>query len=463
MVCGPKGAGKSTFCRMLANALLSKAPTSKREADDIALLDLDPGQPEYSPPGDISLIKLRSHNLGPPFTHPTVFGSDQVIRAHHMGYLSPKDDLQHYYSCAMDLFGHYQQMTTNQGSCPLIINCAGWIQGSGLELLVNLVHSINLTNIVYMSISGPEEVIDVLDKAASRTDIPLHQVNSQATDVPTRTAAELRMMQTLSYFHLNEPELGNLRWNPCPMANTPPLVIHYTGPRQAFLGVMVLGDEQNPKFLNSILEGCVVSITVVETDSAIWLGTDSDDGHESGASGTGNEAVDEGVAQGIDELNGHNRHQHSCLPRTPTGVPYIPAKDHTVEPLSPKLSHCIGHAIIRGIDTEAQAFHLTTPISACQLADAQSHPDCSIVLVRGRLDTPTWAFAEQMNLERERARRRERELDLEEENQSTDIKALAAKQPWASTVEGSRTGSGKIRRIRRDIRYKGQGPVDSSS
>ncbi|KAL2039430.1 hypothetical protein N7G274_007702 [Stereocaulon virgatum] len=463
MVCGPKRAGKSTFCRMLANALLSKPPTATQEADDVALLDLDPGQPEYSPPGDISLLRLRSHNLGPPFTHPTVFGSDQVIRAHHIGYLSPKDDPQHYYSCAIDLFGHYQRMTMDQGSCPLIINCAGWIQGSGLELLVNLVHSTNLTNIVYMSVSGPEEVIDVLNKAASRTGIPLHHVNSQATEIPTRSAADLRMMQTLSYFHLDEPEWGNLRWNPCPMGNTPPLVIHYTGPKQAILGVMVLGDEQNPNFFNSILEGCLVSITVVEIDRATWLDHDSDDGHESDASGTGNEVVDEGVAKRIKERNGHNRHQRSRLPRTPTGIPYIPAKDHTVKPLSPTTSHCIGHAIIRGIDIEAQAFHLTTSVSACQLANAQSHPDRDIVLVRGRLDTPTWAFAEQMNLQRERARRRERELNLEEENLSTDIQALAAKQPWASTVEGSRTGSGKIRRIRRDIRYKGQGPVDSSS
>jgi polynucleotide 5'-hydroxyl-kinase GRC3/NOL9 len=43
-VCGTKGAGKSSFGRLLANALLNWAPR-------VAWLDTDPGQPEFTVPG----------------------------------------------------------------------------------------------------------------------------------------------------------------------------------------------------------------------------------------------------------------------------------------------------------------------------------------------------------------------------------------------------------------------------
>ena len=448
---------------MLANALLLRAPNARREARTVALLDLDPGQPEYSPPGELSLIRLQSYNLGPPFTHPAVSGDDQVIKAHHFGYLSSKDDPQHYYSCALDLFSHYRRMTTNQGSCPLIVNCSGWIQGSGLELLINFMHNLDLTDVIYMSTSGPAEVVDVLKEAATRTNTPLHQLSSQASEVSTRTAADLRMMQTLSYFHLDEPESGNLRWNPYPLVNILPLVVHYAGPRQDILGVMLLGDEQNPEFFDSILEGCVVSITVVEDDSAISLGRIHNDGREEKGLDTGNEPLDEEVAQNIDDLNGDARHEYSSLPRTPTGIPYIPAKHLTVGPLPPTTSYSLGQALIRGIDIQTQAFHLLTPVPAFHLVGTHTYPKRKIVLVRGRLDTPTWAFAEQIDFERERSRRRERDLGIKEENRPLDVKGLAERQPWASVVEGGRTGSGKVRRVRRDIRYKGQVPVDSSN
>ena len=323
-----------------------------------------------------------------------------------------------------------------------------------MELLTNFMHNLDLTDVIYMSTSGPEEVVDVLKEAATRTNTPLHQLSSQASEVSTRTAADLRMMQTLSYFHLDEPESGNLRWNPYPLVNILPLVVHYAGPRQDILGVMLLGDEQNPEFFDSILEGCVVSITVIEDDPAISLERIHDDGSEEKDLDTGNELFDE-VAQSIDDLNGDARHEYSSLPRTPTGIPYIPAKHLTVGPLSPTTSYSLGQALIRGIDIQAQAFHLLMPVPAFHLVGTQTYPKRKIVLVRGRLDTPTWAFAEQIGFERERSRRRERDLGIKEENRPLDVKVLVERQPWASVVEGGRTGSGKVRRIRRDIRYKG--------
>ena len=452
MVCGPKGAGKSTFCRILANAILRKAPVTENrnvpDNDCVAFLDLDPGQPEYSPPGDLSLLRLQSWNLGPPFTHPTP-GLNQLVKAHHFGHISPKDDPTYYYSCALDLLNHYRNMAKNSRSCPLIINSAGWIQGKGLELLSDLIRSIGLTDVVYMSVSGPEDVVDTLQGATSRSDVTFHQLISQSSDFANRTAGDLRMMQTLSYFHMSEPE-GNYhatRWNPWPLTGMAPLVVHYAGPKQAILGVTTFGDapslETLDTFLGSILDGCVVGVVAVDQSfGAITREYD----------GTGVDEQDETMPDHVADTP----NQASIL-RTATEIPYLFSSHHNNSPpLSPDRSLSLGQALIRGIDPKDRTLHLLTPIPATTL---QAHSP-NIVLVRGSLDTPTWAYKENFELEKAKQRVRDRKLDINESSDGEGKRRLAERQPWAGIVDGGRRRSGKVRRMRRDIRYR---PIGEAS
>ena len=465
MVCGPKGAGKSSFCRNISNSLLSKGQVIQGRINKVAFIDLDPGQPELSPPGELSLVLLQSCILGPPFTHPTVCGGNEVIRAHHFGYPYLKENIDHYYRCALDLYNHYQQLARSRGPCPLIVNCSGWIQGSGFEILATLITKLNLTDVIYMSTSGPEEVIDALSEAATQMNTSLHQLSSQASNVATRTAADLRMMQTVSYFHLDEAEGSNLRWNPYPLTSQPPFVVHYADRKQAIHAVMILGDAQNPEFLGSILEGSVVSISVIEAETAFSASSHERDRREAHGNDERQGSFTADAMQDIDDLefDGDPDQKSPTIPRTPEGIPYIPATHHIVGPLSPAHSYSLGQALIRSIDTRAQAFHILTPVPPSRLAELHNHPNRKIVLVRGRLDTPTWAYAEDINYERERARIRERELGSGDEGcGQEDVRQWAAKQPWASVVDGGRSGSGKIRRTRRDIRYRGQQGTEAS-
>ena len=62
VVCGPKGAGKSTFARYLVNATLPHTSV-------VAYLDTDVGQPEFTPSGMVSLHLLTQPILGPAHTH----------------------------------------------------------------------------------------------------------------------------------------------------------------------------------------------------------------------------------------------------------------------------------------------------------------------------------------------------------------------------------------------------------
>lgn len=451
LVCGPKGAGKSTFCRILANALLQKAPaTGNRKVlgnEGVAFLDLDPGQPEYSPPGNLSLLLLQSWNLGPPFTHPTS-GLNQLVRAHHFGHVSAKEDPEYYYRCALDLLDHYRRMARGYRSCPLIINSAGWIQGNGLELLSELIHGMGLTDVVYLSTSGPEDVIDTLQGATSRSDVAFHQLLSQSPDSATRTAGDLRMMQTLSYFHMSEPEgsCHDMRWNPWPLTGVAPLVIHYAGPKQAILAFTILGDSVNIEFLDafleSILDGCMVGVVVVDQDNgAIMPDYDS-------AGGLGqNESLPNHVADSA---------KHASILRTATEIPYIFSSNHTTSPLSPNRSFSLGQGLIRGIDLNNKAIHLLTPIPTSTL---QAHSR-NIVLVRGSLDTPAWAYREDFELEKAKRRVRDRRWDTDEGSDGEDKRRWADRQPWAGIIDGGRRSSAKVRRVRRDIRYR---PVGEAS
>lgn len=502
LVCGPKGSGKSTFCRFIANALCTipslQSHSSSPDITEVGaiFLDLDPGQPEYSPPGEISLLQIRSCTFGAPFTHPIIppTNGSRLIRAHHVGYLSPRHDPQHYLDCALDLVHMYTRQLKTRKTFPLIFNCSGWIQGGGLDLLVALIGQIPLTDVIYTSTSGPEEVVDTLGQACSARHLSLQQLSSQPSPSPAKSASELRMMQTLSYFHLSDPEDGNLRWDPSPLTERAPLVVHYAGPNQAIFAVMILGDAINVESFDCVLEGCVVGIVVLEDDSAIPvevveasqdpLASSHSDGESSSSP---NDLMDEdhpsveNESQGlsmkeivdVDHLptnvdpSGHravgdqqvtatpDHLVHRAIRRTSTGIPYLPPVNHTTIPLSPKSSHSLGQALIRSIDSKTKALHLLTPVPSSTLQSLHAQKR-KIVLVRGKLDTPTWAYKEDLEREKSRGKMRERELGGKVEYGAGDVRMWARKQPWASVVEGGRKGSARARRVRRDLRYRGQ-------
>ena len=516
MLCGPKGSGKSTFCRILANSLLtrmdvhSKSNNSVQGGGRVAFLDLDPGQPEFSPPGEISLVQLQSYNFGPPFTHPAPLYSkgDQLVRAHHIGAVTPKDDPDHYVRCALDLWNDYRRILKLYPSCPLIINCSGWVLGSGLEILQEFISCMSLTHIIYTSTTGLDEVVGSLMEAAKRVKTPIHTLTSQPSEFATRTAADLRMMQTLSYFHLEEPEGGNLRWNPSPLTEMAPLVVHYAGPRQAIFGIMVLGEEQDPENLMDMLAGCVVGLVAIEDDSAISVQKSENVDVEIESSGEP-QIEDEQAAedfqttenlQDVQQTPGFNlrmdsssdvdsdtgsvsnfrasfpleqkelrnkSHNHAAsakeakrpsahllhpsISRTPEGLPYLPSN-----PLDPRKSHSLGQALIRGIDASTEALHLITPIPAAAL-QALHGKKTKIVLVRGKLDAPVWAYKEELVAAASRRRRRKDEKGGVERMTPYEVKEWAKGVPWASvSEEGGKGRAAKVWRVRRHLRTRAQ-------
>lgn len=493
MVCGPKGSGKSTLVRLITNELLSRPASSS----GVALLDLDPGQPEYSPPGDVSLVHLKSYNLGPPYIHPLISDSstNDVFRAHHIGAISPRDDPHHYVQYAVELYTRFQQILSSQPLCPLIINCCGWIQGSGLEILEQIVLTMRPTDVVYMSKTGPDDVADVLQLAVDRIGSSFHTLSSRPSDITLRTGADLRTMQTLSYFHLDVSQTSNLRWDPSPLYTKRPLVFPYAGPHQVIVGIMILGEEIPVEQLADLVNGSVLAVVAVEHDSALpedalkvvkildqhfpsprERNSDTMDTEAEAESPLNEDNIHELSDQGFNEPDEVNA--ELPLPRDPAkpsirrtreGLPYFFTGIGACVPLDPSKSHCIGQVLVRAIDKRSQALQVITPIPA---ATFQRYRDLGVklMLVRGKLDIPAWAYQEEcvaaIAAQNERARwRRYREAgnveDSEEEGMSEpeeiDVEAWASRTPWVSVVKKAKHRKDRVWKVRRNLQTKADG------
>ena len=475
---------------MLVNAMITRAATNAATAsvmgtDGVAYLDLDPGQPEFSPPGELSLIHMRACNLGPPFTHPSVGveNGNRLIRAHHYGGLSPKNDPELYIRCAKDLLNHYQGLLIRFPSCPLVVNCAGWIQGTGLEILVDLIRLSRVSKIVYTSTQGPREVVDSLTEVAEKVCTPLHFLTSQGSEVAMRAAADLRMMQTLSYFHLDEPEAGNFRWYSNPISEQVPLVVHWSGEKQAIFAVMVLSSELDPEGMAIILNGCTVGLVIVEENEAIPhegkpvtavgrqagqsrndVNVMNDRPQQAESASVGDPDLENGTEPELRRDRSTHVHrnasgaggqcpqhlEHSSIARNSMDIPYISVGKGFASPLNPSKSYSVGQALVRGIDLENRCFQLLTPVPRTTL-QALHQRNAKIVMVRGSLDTPTWAFREDWESGASIRRRvRLQDPDAADRFDAQDVHEWTDRTPYVSVREDKvQSVSAKVWRARR--------------
>ncbi|KAJ5239597.1 hypothetical protein N7468_004216 [Penicillium chermesinum] len=362
-------------------------------SDGVAFIDLDPGQPEFAPMGQIYLAHLKAPFFGPPFTHPSldVAQDGKIMRAHHIGATSPKENPDHYALATMDLLDQYRSLLAQYPQCPLIVNYPGWIFGQGLEVATWLVKFLGLSDVVYMSEKGPSEVVEPLSVAAAEARVPLTILPSQPTDYVSRSSAQLRSMQVQSYFHMSHPEgINNPVWQGTPLSRTRPIVVDYAGPRQGIAGIMVMGSQIHPDMLREVLEG----------------------------------------------------------------PPYLFAVSGTGTPPDPKASNCLGLALIRSVDPSSHKLELSTPIAPSSLRETfqQGH---QLVLVRGQLDNPNWAVSEEYHAARAAERQYQQSFSVGKEaaasghskqtgDQASHARALAqlrerirraSQVPWMTVVE----------------------------
>lgn len=475
LVCGPKSSGKSTFTRFLSNRLLSAAvertisPRGQKPSG-VAILDLDPGQPEYGVPGQLSLVHIQEPNFGPPFSHPTPDGNGRIVRAHNIAANTPSMDPSLYLACALNLFAHYRNLLSTVPNCPLIINTPGWVLGTGLEILVDLITNIQPTEVIYMSLEGPWEVVESLRDAAKTA--PVFTLPSQVSKYVTKTAAHLRTMQAMSYFHIDRMYKKGFAWSAQPLSSVPPWEIRYSGENAGILGIMCYGEQPPPDLLLESINGSLLAIVVIDDKAAIpgWEAEEQDITDE-GLSSQSNQPypMDTGDTElrVFDDESLQPEHlEKPMIVRTPKeDIPYFnPANAISVYP---EHSHCIGLALVRGIDITRRRLHIITPISPSVIEEI-NEAGKSIVCVSGKFDTPGWAYTEELMQKQwlEKATKNqtggdigvdeegeEVESDEEDYGEGRSLGEGFQNAPWIEKQEGSqgRAAGSRVWRVRRDL------------
>ena len=149
VVCGPKGAGKSTLTRLLVNTLQS---ATKRA---VGLLDADCGAPEVTPPGLVSLSLLDRPLLGPPAARLGAPDAPTPLECRFLGDISPASDPGAYAAAVHSLQAAWGGAARPASAhTPLVINTMGWVRGLGLELLAELLRGSAPTHLLYIRASG---------------------------------------------------------------------------------------------------------------------------------------------------------------------------------------------------------------------------------------------------------------------------------------------------------------------
>ncbi|KAK6087118.1 hypothetical protein SCUP234_02211 [Seiridium cupressi] len=447
VVAGPRSAGKSTFGRLLTNQLLTDA-SDKKQSRGVVVLDLDPGQPEHGPPGQISLVRITEPVLSPSFCRPlleSLSGSaGPIIRSHTLASVSPASDPDLYLSGVADLITHYRNRL---GSLPLIINTPGWIQGTGLDLLTSLIQTAKPTNVIYMA-AGPVDVIDALQgsfRAGKVTKLP-----SQATQNTSRTAAQLRTMQTMSYFH-GTAKASAQGWDAEPLSAVPPWHVQYSGPTPGILGIMCYDFQAPSNIVADAINGTILAIAEVENPLAI-----------------SSSMLRNADPTSID-VNSMEQDEPASLPSenardglttsTPEGLPII----QSGVTLDPKYSQTIGLALLRGIDTDNRVLQILSPLSEARINQINERGG-QIVLISGKFDQPSWAYTEDLYRQSSTTNGDDTDeqmdilgedeaIDSDHEPTSTDLESASMQTPWIEVLHGNqkRGTASRVWRVRRDL------------
>ncbi|KAK0784412.1 Polynucleotide 5'-hydroxyl-kinase grc3 [Friedmanniomyces endolithicus] len=373
MAVGAKSSGKSTFNRILCNALISKPSLRK-----LLYLDLDPGQAEFGPSGQLSLVEVTAPILGPPFTHPACARSPRyrLLRAHTIAATSFKDDPAHYVACATELVQHADRQY------PLVVNSCGWVSGLGASVLQDLTQALSITQVVLL------EPLDAGLTAALQTscsDATFHRLSRQPVRPTARTPAESRSMQTMAYFHHRAAKpTSEPRWSSKAISNRPPWLVSYDGPHAGIQAIISYGTQPHPDFLAETLDGSLVAL--VRLDAQYQREVFNPSHHTATLESSTDDSSESATATPSPGL----------IKRTKDGLPYIrPTPTGATAPLDPRFSECVSLALVRGIDTQNKFLQLVTPLSESQVAVLMDQP---LVIVRGSFDAPEWAYLEDLHL-----------------------------------------------------------------
>lgn len=375
--------------------------------------------------------------------------------------------------------------------CPLLINTPGWIQGTGLDLLVSLITDLRPSEVIYMSQTGPADAVEALHGACKSSKFTM--LPSQTAQYASRSAAQLRSMHAMSYFHA-DPQVNSEKtissksvasWVTLPLTHVRPWQVSYEIPDGGVAGVMCYDYQASPALLADAINGTILAAVEIENNLA-FRGTASErtpNNENEAVEDTGDHTHEMDVDEEAENSSRGDEDPSSAtaalqkqlsIAVTPEGLPFIDAKGST---LDPRYSRFIGLVLVRGIDVQAKCLQLLSPITTSQI-DAVAARSGRIVLISGKLDAPAWAYTEDSYYQSAATSKRgvpvekrsigaEMEVDGDEYGEASDDSISDMEEggdlgsttstPWIEVLRGSqKRGIGsKVWRVRRDLGRNG--------
>lgn len=123
MICGGKGVGKSTLLKYMINTLLLKY-------DSVLVIDLDPGQPEFTISGCVSAVVVKTPILGPNFTH--LRKPDRCIFINNIDVGLEPDQ---YIKCVIELLKQCEDFK----GVPTLVNYIGYTQSYAINIVSTII------------------------------------------------------------------------------------------------------------------------------------------------------------------------------------------------------------------------------------------------------------------------------------------------------------------------------------
>lgn len=349
--------------------------------------------------------------------------------------------------------------------CPLIINTPGWIQGTGLDLLVDLIAGLSPSEVIYMSKEGPAETVEAL--TAATTNHAFTTLPSESSEYTSRTALHLRTMQTMSYFHLDlQPKAGwPLQWSSTPLTASAPLTVKYAGQERGIFGIICYDYQPPTSLLAEALNGSLVAVVEIAKAEAFR--------NLSKGPPNGDADIDAEQNMGVDAEKEHTYPvsefasiEKDLIIQTPEALPFI--KNPNGGTLDPAHSELISLALIRGVDSVHRKLQLLMPIFPDRMKRSGDGGK-TLVLVAGNFDTPSWAYTEDLyhrssasGLARDDEGQAGEDVEVTDEETDEDRSdrdenagesTERSETPWVEVLRGSqkRAVGSRVWRVRRDL------------
>ncbi|KAJ3040623.1 Polynucleotide 5'-hydroxyl-kinase nol9 [Rhizophlyctis rosea] len=383
-IVGGKNLGKSTFSRVLTNGLLNKYP-------EVAFLECDIGQSEFTPSGFTSLHVLKHPILGPPFTHTLT-----PHKSFYLGATSPKNDPDFYIACLLELVDTWRRelaVRADGVARPLVINTHGWIKGMGFDLLLHFLKLVPPQTVVQMrwsqpgpgyqaknlppefadmvrnALRGDNEGVNGSGRGESVDTVQVVEVEGfEGSGRSKYSAPDIRSLSLISYFHqrngdptapITDPSTCNTWWD-------------FHSPLSARIPFKVSWNEIRVKFLNGevpvsqTLHALNATIVAIVRDYATY--------EMPPIPGLDSTPTDEVATAPLESTD-----PALSLRTIPSSIPFHPA-----------MHNAVGLAIVRGIDVEDQVYHV---IVGGSLEREERALDGVNMMVRGGgVEMPAWCL-----------------------------------------------------------------------